>query len=719
MRNLTRRKSVPEIRQSEAAECGLACLAMVLGYHGHDTDLGTLRRRHPTSLNGTTMRSLMSTASRMELSTRALRLEPEQLGQLKCPAILHWDMDHFVVLTRVGRSGDLVVHDPASGILRVTATEVAKRFTGVALELSPTRSLTQTDERSALRLRDLLGSLQGFGGSIGQILVLSVLLQLYVLVSPFFMQLVVDDAVAKGDQSMLTALALGFGLLVLLNAGAALLRAFVLQHVQSAISVSMGVGLFRHMIRLPFGYFEKRHVGDLVSRFGSADSVRSMLAEGVATALVDGAMAILTLVMMLIYAPMLTGLVVIALMLYSAARLGLFPTLRRRSLDLIENRARETSSLIEGIRAIQSIKIFGREAERDAIWSNRRVDTVNAETSVERMRAGFKAANEVLFGIENILVIFLAAQSALDGHMTVGMLFAFISYKAQFAEKSVRLLEKAIELRMLRLHLDRLADIALSEQESGLDQPTGYERTLRGEIEVKNLSFRYAEGEPFVFENLNFRIADGEHVAISGPSGCGKTTLLKILVGLIPPTTGEVLIDGLPQSAIGPHGFRSQIGVVMQDDQLLSGSIADNIACFDAATDLGQMRSCAQLAGIDEEIMRMPMAYNSLIGDMGSALSGGQKQRILLARALYRQPRMLFIDEGTSHLDVRLEERVNTALQGLGLTRISIAHRPHTLAAASRVLHFADGNLHHTTPFRVADQSTPKRWPPPDAATVA
>ena len=411
MRNLTRRKSVPEIRQSEAAECGLACLAMVLGYHGHDTDLGTLRRRHPTSLNGTTMRSLMSTASRMELSTRALRLEPEQLGQLKCPAILHWDMD---VLTRVGRSGDLVVHDPASGILRVTATEVAKRFTGVALELSPTRSLTQTDERSALRLRDLLGSLQGFGGSIGQILVLSVLLQLYVLVSPFFMQLVVDDAVAKGDQSMLTALALGFGLLVLLNAGAALLRAFVLQHVQSAISVSMGVGLFRHMIRLPFGYFEKRHVGDLVSRFGSANSVRSMLAEGVATALVDGAMAILTLVMMLIYAPMLTGLVVIALMLYSAARLGLFPTLRRRSLDLIENRARETSSLIDGIRAIQSIKIFGREAERDAIWSNRRVDTVNAETSVERMRAGFKAANEVLFGIENILVIFLAAQSAFD-----------------------------------------------------------------------------------------------------------------------------------------------------------------------------------------------------------------------------------------------------------------------------------------------------------------
>jgi ATP-binding cassette subfamily B protein RaxB len=305
------------------------------------------------------------------------------------------------------------------------------------------------------------------------------------------------------------------------------------------------------------------------------------------------------------------------------------------------------------------------------------------------------------------MVIYFGALAALDGHMTVGMLFAFISYKAQFADKAVRLLEKAIELRMLRLHLDRLADIAMSEQEAGLDRPPGYERTLRGEIEVRDLSFRYTEGEPFIFENLNFRIAAGEHVAISGPSGCGKTTLLKVLVGLIQPTAGEVLVDGLPLSAIGPQAFRAQIGVVMQEDQLLSGSIADNICCFDEASDSRHLRRCAELAGIDDEIMRMPMAYNSLIGDMGSALSGGQKQRILLARALYRQPRMLFIDEGTSHLDVRLEERVNLGLQSLGLTRVSIAHRPQTLASASRVLHFAGGNLHLATPVARSEPMQP------------
>jgi ATP-binding cassette subfamily B protein RaxB len=705
MRDLIGRRSVPDIRQSEAAECGLACLAMVLGYHGHDVDLGTLRRRHPTSLNGLTLRGVMALASRMGLDARALRLEPEQLGTLVMPAVLHWDMDHFVVLVAVRRNGTLVVHDPARGERRISPAEASRRFTGVALELTPTHGFRQADETAALRLRDLLGSVRGFGGSIAQILALSLLLQLYVLASPFFMQLVVDDAVGKGDSGMLLALAIGFGLLAMLNAGATALRSFVVQYVQSVISVRIGVSLFQHLIRLPYDYFEKRHVGDLVSRFGSADTMRNILAEGVTTALVDGAMAVLTLGMMLAYSPMLAGVVLLAMALFTALRIGLFPALRRRSLDLIENRAKETSVLVESIRAEQTIKIFGCEAQREAIWANRRVDTVNAETAVGRLQAGFKAANDVLFGLENILVVSLGGLAALDGKITVGMLFAFVAYKMQFAEKAGRLLDKVIELRMLRLHLQRLADIALTELEPGLDRPVGYERPLRGEIEVRGLSFRYSEDAPFIFENLNLHVAAGEHVAISGASGCGKTTLLKILVGLVRPTSGDVLVDGLPLAVIGPQAFRPQIGVVMQDDQLLSGSIADNVCCFDETSDLRHMQHCAELAGIHDEIMRMPMAYNTLIGDMGSSLSGGQKQRILLARALYRRPKLLFIDEGTSHLDVRLEEQVNAAVRSLGLTRVSIAHRPQTLASADRVLHFADGGLHEVVyPARPAHE---------------
>jgi ATP-binding cassette subfamily B protein RaxB len=639
------------------------------------------------------MGALMALAGRMDLTARALRLEAEQLGSLALPAVLHWDMDHFVVLTTVKRNGDLVVHDPARGKLRIGSAEASRRFTGVAMELTPTHHFRQVDDTVVLRLRDLLGTLRGFGGSLTQILTLSLLLQLYVLASPFFMQLVVDDAVGKGDSSLLLALAIGFGLLVLVNAGASALRALVVQYVQSVVSVRIGVGLFQHLIRLPFDYFEKRHVGDLVSRFGSADNIRTILAEGVTTALVDGAMAVLTLAMMLAYSPPLAGIVLLALTVYTALRIGLLPALRRRFLDLIENRARETSVLVESMRAEQTIKMFGREAQRDAIWANCRVDTVNAETAVARLQASFKAANDVLFGLENVVVVCLGGLAALDGRITVGMLFAFVAYKTQFAEKAGRLLDKAIELRMLRLHLQRIADIALTEPEAGLDQPIGYARPLLGAIEVRGLSFRYSADEPFVFENINFSIAAGEHVAIAGASGCGKTTLLKILVGLVQPTAGEVLFDGLPLPVLGPAAFRAQIGVVMQDDQLLSGSIADNICCFDQASDLVHMRDCAELAGIHDEIMRMPMAYNTLIGDMGSALSGGQKQRVLLARALYRRPKLLFIDEGTSHLDVRMEEQVNAAVRGLGLTRVNIAHRPQTLASADRVLHFGEGCL--------------------------
>jgi ATP-binding cassette subfamily B protein RaxB len=317
--------------------------------------------------------------------------------------------------------------------------------------------------------------------------------------------------------------------------------------------------------------------------------------------------------------------------------------------------------------------------------------TTNA--SVERLKGGFKAMNDVVFGAENLAVIYLGALAVLDGRMTIGMLFAFVAYKQQFVDKAVRLIEKAIEFRMLDLHLERLADITQAEPESGREL-TGYRPPLVGRIEVHNLSFRYGPSESYVFEHINFVVEPGDYLAIIGPSGGGKTTLMKVMLGLLEPTDGEVLIDGLPLGTFGARAFRDHVGVVMQDDQLLSGSIADNICFFDHAFDHAHMQHCAELACVHDDIMRMPMAYDSLIGDMGSSLSGGQRQRILLARALYRRPRLLFMDEGTSHLDTEVEARVNAAIRGLGLTRIIVAHRPETIASASRRITIVNGCLH-------------------------
>ena len=660
-------RRLPDIRQSETAECGLACLAMVAGYFGRHMDLAALRRRHPVSARGVNLRSLMGLAADLDLSTRPLRLEIDHLTRLKTPAILHWDMNHFVVLQRTSRRG-LDIHDPAVGKRRYSYAEAGQHFTGIALELAPTKAFSKTSERSRLRLKEILIWPHGAGRSIVQALLLSVLLQVYAVASPFFMQLAVDDAVAHNDHDLLTALAVGFSLFLLINVGAGLLRSFALIHLQTGLAYELSVAVLQHLLRLPLEYFEKRRTGDLLSRFAATDPIRDMLTEGVMSAAVDGVMAILMAVLIIVYSTTLACVVIPALLVYVALRAATYRPLRTRALASLQAKARETGTFVETLRAIQTIKVFNRENERCGLWTNCRIEVLNADAAVARLKMVFRALNDLVFGIENVLVIYLGASTVLHGGMSVGMLFAFMAYKTQFVDKAARFVEKVIEFQILDVQLERLSDIVGSRPEPDLlspSVPAAYRHPVQGAVEVRNLSFRYGDDQPFAFENASFSIAKGDYVAITGPSGSGKTTLMKVMLGLLQPSAGDVLIDGMSLRQFGVRNFRDQVGVVMQDDQLMSGSVADNICCFDESFDLDWMRSCAETACIDDEVMHMPMGYNSLIGDMGTFLSGGQKQRLVLARALYRRPRILFMDEGTSHLDVALEARLNAAIQGL------------------------------------------------------
>ena len=682
------RGRLPVIRQTEAAECGLACLAMISSYHGHRIDLNTLRRRHPVSLKGVTLRALIQVASQMDLACRPLRFELGQLRQLHLPAIVHWDMNHFLVLRSVTRRG-IVVHDPASGERFFPIAEASKHLSGVALELSPSEGFLPKDERARLPFSTFWTQLRGSTHALVQILILSVILEAFVIASPFYLQLTIDEVIARGDADLLIVLALGFGLLTAIKVASSAIRSLVLLIVQNVLHFQIGARLFRHLVRLPIAYFEKRHIGDILSRFTSIEPIRSALAEGMIAATIDGLMAVATLAMIFVYSTQLALVVLAAFVLYAAVRLGLYRLLRNRSLAAIEAKAHENSTFIETMRAVQSLKIFNRESDRETQWLNRYADVVNANVRLGRTRIAFTTINDALFGLENVVTIYLAARLALSNSLTIGMIFAFMSYKQHFIEKAVQLVEKALDFRILELHLERLADIALSPLERGHDQLLDYTRQIEGRIELRNVSFHYADTEPFVLENISFIIEPGEFVTIMGPSGGGKTTLIKIMLGLLEPTRGEVLIDGIPLSTMGPRAYREHVGAVMQEDQLLSGSIADNICFFDPSFDQERMIQCAQLAGIHEEIMAMPMTYNSLIGDMGSSLSGGQKQRVMLARALYRQPRILFLDEGTAHLDVDNERHINDSLKSLQMTRISVAHRPEMSSGADRVLRIA------------------------------
>ena len=570
----------------------------------------------------------------------------------------------------------IVVHDPAAGEKTFPTAEASKHLTGVALEITPAEGFSPRDERARLPFTAFWGGVRGLAHPLVQIFALSAILEVLVIAAPFYMQITVDEVIARGDADLLMVLALGFGLLTLITVATTALRSQVILVVQNFLHFQIGARLFHHLLRLPLAWFEKRHVGDVLSRFGSIEPVRNLLAEGLIAAVIDGLMALATLAMIFVYSPLLAAVVLVALALYAILRFSLFRMFRQRSETLIQNKAQESSTFIETVRAVQSLKLFNRESEREGQWLNRYAEVVNANVRLGRARITFKTLNDLIFGLENIVTVYLAARLALDNALTVGMIFAFMSYKRHFTDKTVMLVEKAIDLRLLGLHLERLSDIALGEPEAGHDRPLAYTREVRGGIELRNLSFRYAETERFVLENVNLTVSPGQFVTIMGPSGGGKTTLMKIMLGLLEPTSGEVLIDGVPLPVVGARAYREHVGAVMQEDQLLSGSVADNICFFDPAFDQAWMTECAQNAAIHDEIMAMPMAYNSLIGDMGSSLSGGQKQRVLLARALYRRPKILFLDEGTAHLDVDRERKINEALRRLHITRISIAHRP-------------------------------------------
>ncbi|WP_413402896.1 peptidase domain-containing ABC transporter [Pseudoalteromonas sp. KJ71-7] len=682
-------KRLPVILQTEAAECGLASIAMVAAYYGYKTDLTSLRQEHEISLKGANLEELMQIADKLKLSTRALRLDLEHLSQLKTPCILHWDMNHFVVLKKVNKKS-IEIHDPGLGERKYTMEEFSKHFTGVALELSPTEEFKSEDSRVNLKLSDFWSKVTGLKSTLGKVFVLSLLLQAFAIASPYYMQLVVDEVILSYDQNLLAILAIGFGLLMAIEMVTGAVRSVLLLHFGNLMSIQLGANLFHHLVRLPLQYFEKRHIGDVVSRFGSLQQVKELLTKGVIEAVIDGVMAIATLIMIFLYSPKLSVIVLIAIAIYAVFRIAMYRPLRQMSEEVIVNQAKEQSNFMETVRGIQTIKLFGREVQRQSVWHNKYADSLNSGIRVGHLNIGYEAFNKVIFGLENVLVIYFAAMLVMEGDLTVGMLFAFMAYKRQFVEKMASLIEKIIEFKMLSLHFNRLADISLTEKEQDIQGKVSGKK-ISGDIELKGINYRYNKKEAPVFKHLDLSIKAGESVAIIGPSGCGKTTLAKLMLGLFEPDEGKIEVDGVDIRQLGLGQYRTQIAAVMQDDQLLSGSIADNISFFDPEFDMQQVEWAAKIAAIDNDILQMTMGYNTLVGDMGAALSGGQIQRLLLARALYRKPKILFMDEATSNLDTKLEFSVNEAVKNLDVTRIIIAHRPETIASADRVIELRYG----------------------------
>lgn len=713
--------------QSQQAECGLAALGMVCRAHGRRADLHDLRRRFSVGLKGATLPTLMSFASQVGFSSRPLRLELHELDQLQLPCILHWNLNHFVVLSKV-KGERITVLDPALGKRTMRRSELSAHFTGIALELTPNGEFKPQTAGPRISLSALSGKVAGLTRSLVQIFAVAAVLELFAIVAPLFNQIVVDEVLTSGDADLLTVLALGFGLLLTIQTLLGLARSWMVVTLGQTLFLQWTGNIFSHLIKLPVEFFEKRHLGDITSRFSAVQDIQKTLTTAAIEAVLDGLMAVAAMVMMLLYAPTLAAVTLAAVALYGLLRWTSYGAFRNAASERLAVAAKEQTHFLETLRAITPLKLFGREEERRARWLNLLVEVQNRDVRTARMTAGFSIANSFIFGMENLLVLWMGATLILGSmaggaspsgaRLTIGMLFAFISYKGQFSTRVSALINYAVDLKMLNLHAERLADICLETPERD-DVPYNDLAHLPASIELRNVSFRYGEGEPWILKNANLRVEAGDSVAIVGASGAGKTTLLKIALGLIKPTEGEVLFGGQRVIHLGTGNVRRHIGSVMQEDALLTGSLTDNISFFDLQPDQERVVFCARLAQLHDDICRMPMGYQTLVGDLGSGLSGGQKQRLLLARALYKQPRVLALDEATSHLDLGNERAVTSALAQLSITRLVIAHRPETIAGAQRVVQVQGGqvlDLPHPLPQQHERTSCPRQSTSPECA---
>lgn len=678
------RPSLPVVLQDERTECGLACLVMVGCYFGHQIDLAGLRKRFTASTLGSNLRLLQDIAMQMGLRARALQVPIQDLALMTGPAVLHWNMNHFVVLKKVRRNS-IIIHDPAFGVRKVPLEEVSRAFTGIVL------AFEKSDDFQILRLRQkvslfaLVKQIRGLSRFLMTLLCVALCIEVLGLVNPLFMQYVTDNVIATTEINNLVTITLAFLLLMCLQASMTIVRDNMAIYLSHHLTEQFSTHIVQHLLRLPLAFFEKRHKGDLQSKFQSIAHIQQKLSVDFLSAVLDGVFMVLNFVVMLLYSPLLSLMVFGALTIFVVVRFCSYHLLKNQTEASLYQQGKAATSFLEMLQGMMPIKLFLKEQDRMQVWRNANVQALNAEIMLSKMQVIYKMVSMLLFQGEYIVVVCMGSFLVLRHQFSVGMLMAFLSYRTLLVHKSSSLIQTVFDYQLIKVQLNRLNDIMCADPEP-MSHGFGNVSDIQGAIRLHKVSFCYEGAGSPTFRHLSLTIAAGEKVAIVGPSGCGKTTLLKVMMGLLVKTEGQICIDNTPLEILGLQSYRQIIAAVMQDDVLFSGSILDNIAFFESHVVRERVYEVAALACIHDTIQRLPMGYETLVGDMGSILSGGQKQRILLARALYRQPKILFLDEATSHLDAAHEHSINQALCALSVTQVIIAHRKETIAMADRVV---------------------------------
>ncbi|WP_204902764.1 peptidase domain-containing ABC transporter [Vibrio harveyi] len=684
------------VRQTENAECGVACLVMIADWYGHHVGLRELRTKFGVTQHGMSFARLIECAELLKLSGRAVRLELNELEQLNTPCILHWNLNHFVVLKSV-KGNHVVIHDPASGAIKLSLSEVNKHFTGIALELSPTHDFKKVDEKEKTKLSDLIGKTVGLKYAMVKIFLFALVLEALTLLLPMLNQIVIDEVLVGYDKNLLTLIIFAILLITATQTLISLAKEWATVTLSVNFNMQWTANVFRHLFRLPIDWFEKRNIGSISAKFSAINIIQNTLTTSVIQALLDLVLVIGTLTAMLLYSPMLSIIAITAAFFYVLLRFVWFGAFKRAEENKWEANTKEESYFLETVRGVLSLRVNGTLPWRESTWRNLNVNRRNTELYELKLAMIYNTINVTIISIVSASILWFGANIVIAGKFTIGMLIAFLSYQGRFSGSISSLIDKYFEYKMLSVYNERLADIVLTKKE--VDNDSGYKNIENYSHQVNNtelinfshVCFSYGTNELQLLNDASFKVKKGEIVALIGPSGCGKSTIAKLLLGIYKPTAGNITFFGIPNLSI--KDVRRRVGIVLQEDQLFSGSIIENITFFGNEVDEAWLIECAQKAGIHEDISRLNMGYHTLVGEMGASLSGGQKQRMLIARALYKRPEFLILDEATSSLDIQTESLVCQTFKEIELPILMIAHRPETIASADRVLYLQDGSI--------------------------
>ena len=685
---LRRRAATPIVLQAEQGECGLASLTMIANFFGHRLDIATLRYRFRHHGHGPSLRTILYIADVLGLVARPVRLELAELARLALPAIVHWQFDHFVVLIRVKRRR-VIIHDPAVGRRCISKREFDAAFTGVAVEFARAAIFSKQSARTKPLLRGLLRSVDGLTKFLSLLLVLLLVTNVLALVPPIAAQLLIDGVVFAQDLRWLNRTLLGLALVMLATLIIDSLRRWVSLYAGIRLATDSTTAVVRHLLHLPLDRVSQRPVGDLLSRIDSLRPIRVALLETFLQGFVQLVILVTTLAVMIFYSPRLTAIAAGTLLLVVCLHVTLLPRMRALNMESVLASAQASHSLIESLRAYHSVRALGLGTERLAHWYRPFLAATNAGAGQAKLGIAAAFGQGFLGMVEQLLFLAIGISGVANKQLTLGILFAFFSFRGRLSAAVVQLLATVRELYLLRSHLQRVGEL-LSEDTEPAAPDGAMRRRLNGTIGCRGLSFRYPGSAP-VLANFDCSVAAGEKVVVTGPSGAGKSTLLHLLFGALRPDSGSVLVDGAELELWDLQVLRRQFGVVLQRDRLFQGSVADNISCFETAPDIARIRDAACIARIWDDVAALPMTWRTPVGEAGTGFSGGQVQRILLARALYRRPRILFLDEATSHLDHDTEREVLDNLEALDVTIVSVAHRGSVLARCDRVLRLGAG----------------------------